>query len=68
MDGPLTQCCSARSLLKFRDEKESAKATYDEYRDAAGKMVLANGGNMAFLGQIKASCCSPHRWLRAISP
>ena len=57
-----------RSLLKFRDEKESAKETYDEYRDAAGKMVLAKGGKMAFLGQVKASCCSPHRCLRAISP
>ena len=52
----LTACCSACSLLKFRDNDETI---YDEYRDCAGKLVLAKGGSLAFLGRVKASCDSP---------
>lgn len=46
---------SGCSLLKFRDGDES---TYDEYRDCAGKLVLAKGGHLAFLG--KATKASWH--------
>ena len=45
----LTNCWSGCSLLKFRDGDET---TYDEYRDCAGKLVLAKGGSLAFLGKV----------------
>lgn len=55
----ITGCCSGCSLLKFRDGDET---TYDEYRDCAGKLVLAKGGSLAFLGRVKASFCRATAW------
>ena len=53
----ITGCRFWCSLLKFRDNDETI---YDEYRDCAGKLVLAKGGSLAFLGRVKASCDSTH--------
>ena len=57
----LSTCPSLCSLLKFQEKGENGRETYDEYRDEAGKLVLAKGGHLAFLGDVKASCdfCGP---------
>ena len=52
----LLTCPSLCSLLKFQEKGENGRETYDEYRDEAGKLVLAKGGHLAFLGDVKASC------------
>ena len=52
----LLTCPSLCSLLKFQGKGENGRETYDEYRDKAGKLVLAKGGHLAFLGDVKASC------------
>ncbi|CAK0784339.1 hypothetical protein CVIRNUC_007543 [Coccomyxa viridis] len=46
------------NLLKFRDGP--GEDTYNEYRDAAGKMLMAKGGYMAFIGNMKAA--GPKSW------
>ena len=40
-----------RSLLKF----EGGEEVYDMYRDAAGQLVMQDGGHLAFLGKVLVS-------------
>jgi hypothetical protein len=56
-------CLCGHSLLKFRDGP--GEDTYNEYRDAAGKMLMAKGGYMAFIGNMKASLLSTWSHARA---
>ena len=32
---------------------EGSEKTYDMYRDSAGRLVMADGGHLAFLGNVK---------------
>ena len=43
--------CAACSLLKF----DGSDKTYDLYRDEAGKLVMRDGGGLAFLGNVVVS-------------
>lgn len=46
----LLKLCCNRSLLQFQ---QGGEGNYDVYQSKAGKMVMAQGGSVAFLGQVK---------------